>query len=388
MKKTLWMLGVAVAALTSCTESEVLDVPESKVIAFEPFVGKPTRAVDDIELDNLNNFYTYGANSHKTDADFDAGDAGFNGTLFNDVTMEKVEQTNNYSYPQNEWVKWEMDNYYRFAAYSNGNAKLIGVTPFWNASKEVQVKNNQGGLEPQILDNLWGLTITNYERQDEDLLIAVPAERSTVNNYGTQSAVNFTFEHALAKVIFRFQYTKPAAGKEYLRMRVRRFDVKTITKSNCDAFYFSGQETYINWGSQYDTTDDVEEACKSNITYFSDEEFIPKNSIANLMYHYATDVFYMIPQKNDIIIDKIVVETVDDKDTDEESDDVVTAITTFEDVSLHIPEHQYWLPGYVYRYTASLTPGEDYIEFMASVTDWHDEANRDATLNGVTSAND
>jgi len=281
-----------------------------------------------------------------------------------------------------------MDNYYRFAAYSNGNAKLTEVTPFWNESKTIKVKNDQGGLEPRTLNNLWGLTITNYVREDEDLLIAVPAERSTVNNYGTQSAVNFTFEHALAKVIFRFQYTKPAADKEYLRMRVKKFDVKTITKSNCDAFYHPDQATYINWASQYDTAADVGEELKSNITYFFNEALIPENSIGNLTSHYATDVFYMIPQKNNIIIDEIVVETVDDQGNDVESDDVVTAITTFKNVSLHIQDHEYWLPGYVYRYTASLTPGEDYIEFVASVTNWHDEADRDATLNGVTSAND
>ena len=48
MKTKLWMLGVAVAALTSCTQSEVIDVPENKVIGFEPFVEKHTRAVQNI----------------------------------------------------------------------------------------------------------------------------------------------------------------------------------------------------------------------------------------------------------------------------------------------------------------------------------------------------
>ena len=69
MKKTLWMLGVAVAALTSCTQSEVLDVPESKMIGFEPFVGKSTRAAQMIQQaqrsgenapDNLYQFWVFG----------------------------------------------------------------------------------------------------------------------------------------------------------------------------------------------------------------------------------------------------------------------------------------------------------------------------------------
>ena len=44
MKKNVWLLGVAAAALTSCTQSEVLDVPESKLIGFETHVEKQTRA--------------------------------------------------------------------------------------------------------------------------------------------------------------------------------------------------------------------------------------------------------------------------------------------------------------------------------------------------------
>ena len=37
------MLAVAVAAITSCTKSEVVDIPESRLIGFDPFVGKQTR---------------------------------------------------------------------------------------------------------------------------------------------------------------------------------------------------------------------------------------------------------------------------------------------------------------------------------------------------------
>lgn len=369
----------------------MVDVPESRVIDFEPFVGKPTKAVNDIDLENLATFYTYGANSDQTGANFNAVNADFHGDLFNGNTMSKVDNTNNYSYPQAEWKKWEMDNYYRFAAYSNGNVKLAtGVTAFWNESRTIKVKNAQGDLVDQTLNNLWGLTIADYERGDKDLLIAVAAERNTVGSFNaTQSPVNFTFEHALAKVIFRFQYTKDSQNPN-LRMKIREFNVNAITKATCDAFYESTQHTYINWDSQYKSTVDINDAGKKgDIAYFSGGKLITENNTAGLPYNFETDVYYMIPQKNNITIAEIVVETIDDNGTDDDTtDDRVTALTKYENVSLEITNHIYWLPGYVYRYTASLTPSQDYIEFVASVNGWDDEADRDAGINGTTGASE
>ena len=89
MKKTLWMLGVAVAALTSCTQSEVLDVPESKMIAFDSFVGKPTRAIDDVgDAKNFDVFYVYADKGVTSEGLFTADTDGSN--FFNG---EKVHRT-------------------------------------------------------------------------------------------------------------------------------------------------------------------------------------------------------------------------------------------------------------------------------------------------------
>ena len=45
MKKSLFMLGAAIVALSSCTQDEVLNVNENRVISFESHVNKSTRAV-------------------------------------------------------------------------------------------------------------------------------------------------------------------------------------------------------------------------------------------------------------------------------------------------------------------------------------------------------
>ena len=34
MKKSLWIFGVAVIALTGCTNNEVVDIPQSRAINF------------------------------------------------------------------------------------------------------------------------------------------------------------------------------------------------------------------------------------------------------------------------------------------------------------------------------------------------------------------
>lgn len=61
MKKSLFMMGVAIAALSSCTQNEVLDIAESNTIQFgKSYIGKPTRANIINNEDELDNFYVYG----------------------------------------------------------------------------------------------------------------------------------------------------------------------------------------------------------------------------------------------------------------------------------------------------------------------------------------
>ena len=66
MKKNLWMLGVAVAALTSCTQSEVVEVANSKAIDFDVFTNKNTRAVEVLNDQTLTKIHIFGYET-KTD---------------------------------------------------------------------------------------------------------------------------------------------------------------------------------------------------------------------------------------------------------------------------------------------------------------------------------
>lgn len=67
MKKSLFVLGVAVAALASCTQSEVLEVAENRAIQFNTFVNNNTKAVTEINAaDGLTSFYVFGYHGDNT----------------------------------------------------------------------------------------------------------------------------------------------------------------------------------------------------------------------------------------------------------------------------------------------------------------------------------
>ena len=59
MKKSLWILGAAVIALTGCTNNEVVDIPQFRAINFSnAFVNNTTRA--DVTNADFKQFWVYG----------------------------------------------------------------------------------------------------------------------------------------------------------------------------------------------------------------------------------------------------------------------------------------------------------------------------------------
>jgi len=381
MKKTLWMLGVAVAALTSCTQSEVLDVPENQIISFEPFVDKATRTAD-LKSETLSKFYTFGAYSAANGENFNATNDGESLFSATEATMTKVGETNVYSYPDAE--RWIMDQYYHFAGYSDGNNSLISSVSFFsNQDLTVQTgEDGQGGITTNTHSNAWGLEITDYTASTNDLIAAVPLEYETVNDRPTQPDVNMTFKHLLSKIAFHFSYNKNVAQADRF-MRIKTFDVDAIKKASCKVFYYEmGGYTYVDWDSQFKILSEVDNDKQGKYTFFdsdgvNDEDgwkTIDKNENEDLLIHFIEEDAYVIPQKTTgLVIPLIEVETYYKDGGNIE----VTKVDKYTNVSLEIPDHIYWKPGYVYRYSATLTPGQQSIVFTASVDPWIDEANRD-----------
>lgn len=368
MKKTLWMLGVAVAALTSCTQNEVLEIPESKLIGFETFVEKPTRSVmTDVKVENINSFYVYGTYGQKNGDIFNREDGA--GAFY--LPGLKVYKDNNsaWTYSHKSWVA---NQTFRFAAYTNGlgqanesnhSAQYGKVTfiPNTTYANEVELGDTDinNFFTPQEYStylNLWGLKIEDYEVSDEDLIVAVPFEHSVGELTSAPGMVNLTFKHMLSKVQFEFIY-----GDEDGEMIVEVEPISFNVKDNGDLLVLFGEtnengnklsEPVIKWTAGVDDR---------MLTFF------PKVSENNQTFSSGSLVqeFYVLPQANNSITADIKVHCLDNEGN-------VKHTYVIDNFNLALGSQTYWLPGYLYRYYATIEPNSHNIHFSVSVTDFKD----------------
>lgn len=165
------MLGVAVAALASCTNEEVVGVTDQQtgVISFAGSgINNMTKA--DMDDNSLTSFKVYGGYDGKGDV--------FNGT----AVTGSVGGTWSYS-PLQYWVDGKN---YKFAAY----APADGATATWDYTS--------------------GLTLTVTGAGSYDLVY----DDESVNDVkaSSQGAVSLTFGHLLSKIAFKFTLDNTLAG--------------------------------------------------------------------------------------------------------------------------------------------------------------------------------
>lgn len=272
MKKHLWMLGMAVAALASCTESEVVDVPESRVIGFDPFVEKHTRAVQNIStVDQINYFNVFGYH-----ADFTTGDDGTitpgNFETEFDNRYVKLTTANGGSYWLNEQAGyWEANQLFRFAAYTNGSNEEK-LTATYNPSTDI-------------------LKITGYEVTDAsvdnpaekpDLLAAISGDRKTTSVTGNTDVV-FNFRHMLAKVTLVLYNNSTNMDLHYHTLSVAEVN----KKGDCNMSY--------NGGNIVTTWDNLSE---SSAFSYGTEIIVPHPTVGSATHTTHEVDFYMIPQSS------------------------------------------------------------------------------------------
>lgn len=177
MKKSLLMLGVAFAALSSCTKNEVIDLAESRTIGFDAFVGKSTRAVapEETTLDLLQEadkgFYVYGGYASVTN-------------IFDNTHVTFSDPNWGYS-PLRYWVEGQD---YKLIAY----APAMGVTPTFSYGTTEGIQNNDATL---AFENV---TVTGVAESQKDFVIAKSALHTPGTNYSTN--VSFSFYHALSMI--------------------------------------------------------------------------------------------------------------------------------------------------------------------------------------------
>ena len=296
----MFLLGVAVAALASCTNEEVVSVPENAAINFTgAFVDKATKA--DVTTDNIAKFWVFGSYGPTPTE------------VFNNVGVNKPTGTGNWQSEETEY--WTTGNAYEFGAYANGTSSLTTTTQvsFSAADKK--------------------LTFTNYEAGANDL-IASTTSVSALDNVNSAQPVPFTFKHMLAKVKFTFKTT----ATDYT-MKVEDLQINNAIKT-CTGSYTGGTPT-ITWETASATA-----ATTAAYVYADIANYATTGSA-------STDACYVIPQS---VPDDEDYVTVTFKVT--ASGDAIsgTQEATFT-ANLKTSDNK-WTEGYSYNYIFTINPDD------------------------------
>lgn len=329
MKKSLLFCGVAALVFASCTQNEVLDVNENRAIGFDAFVGKPTKAVTDLNGTSLSKFNVFG--------DFDGGASiVFDNTV---VTASGTGDLTGKTWTPEDQAYWTLNKTYEFGAYSNGN----------NALTKDQVSFNNGTL-----------TISGYEVNDANDLIAATAQ---VECKSGDETVDLSFKHLLSKIKFTFSTTAvPTAYK--LEVTSITFDgIKT--DAGCT---FASNAIVTGWSG-------------TNGTYTVPTlgDYAVEGGEA------TTQDILVIPQANNTITATITVKMIDEKSGAVlvESKQFTASLKTSDDNTDEGDAEDTWTPGYVYNYTATINPNQidsnmKEIKFtVTKVDDWKDHNDTD-----------
>lgn len=326
MKKMFWILGVAVAALTSCTNDEVVEVNQSNLIKFESFVNKGTRAVTETTTAELSQFYVIGG--------YGEDNSGKKYTnVFNNVAVTFNTTDNNWA-PTTE-AEWTA-NTYRFAAYANQNASE-SLSPTFDAE---------------------GLKFTDYVVSDAKDLVAVLSGEVDNTDLGNE-AVALTFKHMLSQVKFTFKNTDASHTMSVSDISVSHVNNKgtgTLTNSGIS---WTDLSVYNNYALEYTgTTENV----AVDETYAPDYQMvIPQtlNTENNEIQISFTITFY---DNDGAVVSTEIFSNVslvyDNDETEGEDNKNFTA----------------WEPGYKYNYTANFPADPKTIRFtVTQVEDWEEQ---------------
>ena len=252
MKRSLFMLGVAVAALSSCSNNEVLDIAESNAIKFSnTFVGKPTRGVTAPELttDNLKEMYVFASNE--------------DGQVFDDnpKLVYRIGETNEWGY--DNLVAWEASKNYNFVAY---------------AGKDLGESVTDNGDNTSL--KFSGIVVNGDKDNQFDLLYSNTVERSPATADGNPT-IDFTFNHLLSMV----QFTLKSGFGVTTKVKITNFKfygVKTTGSYDASQESPAWTSSVANNGSDTDFKSDGEETAQYDKTTPTD----------------VVNSWVVIPQKN------------------------------------------------------------------------------------------
>lgn len=255
MKRSLFMLGVAVAALSGCSQSEILEVAEGRAIGFSSFVNNNTRAVNEVTKDNLSQYYVFG--NYGNDGASDWSGQAFNNEL--NTTL----------------YYWQPGKIYRFGAYADGNGGKI-------ASSAV---NFDAATQK--------LTFTNYTPEDTKDLVAAVTENQTANDHSNEKndPVQLNFKHLLSQV--KLTFTSTAAVTYKLTIS----DVRIAEAvSTCTGDYTASGVTWNTDGTTtksgyvYDFFGTEDRVISSEVSQYQSKLVIPQSGTEQLYVYFTATI--------------------------------------------------------------------------------------------------
>ncbi len=299
MKGTiLTALAAGALILAGCTKTEVTDVPDSRAISFDNFVTNAVKALDTEGDGGLTTFYVYGGPTDNT-------------TLFAGTTVSYASGAWSYS----PLKYWEATKTYNFAAYSNENESVTGVT--------LETDNH--------------LKITDYISDGTKDLIYTYEHDIVCGDALNMPPVGLTFYHILSRVAFKF--TKDQVSLAGTDIKVSNIKITALNNQGT----FTGEDIttqcpYGAWTGQSGAVAQAFDKEGGNI------------DLTDVQAEGQTDYEYLIPQPAN---GSGLTVTFTLTPTGTLADDYSKSAKPFS-VTLPATSDSQWNPGYTYVYTAEI----------------------------------
>lgn len=321
MKTNLFLLGMAVAAFSSCTNEEVTDVAQNRAIKFNQFVENNTREVTELDNNNqLNSFYVFGRFGNAAD--------NYDTQIFNNES-------------QSAQYYWQAGKFYSFGAYANGDEGQL--------TSGVSFKASEGQL-----------TFTNYTPDDTKDLVAAVTKMQCNSDASQQEAVDLTFKHMLSQVKFTFNTTD---GEEY-QIEISKLKINAVKTSTGNIALSKSNKVTINWENTSATKEDY-------------DMYPVISDVANENKTASSESKLVIPQDRTDLLKVTFTASITGAGLNEKADFEAT-LAVDENIA-GISEANTWMPGYRYNYTATINGdnikpdlGQQKIKFTVSVDPWKD----------------
>lgn len=311
MKRSLLTLGVAVLALASCTNNEVMEVADSRAIGFYGTGIDNITKANDITSTNFAQFYVYGGYEAGENAEF----AG--------ISVTKSGSTWSYS-PTKYWT----NGTWNFAGYTGGN----GVTPTWN--------NKNGELT---------LAVNSDASNQEDVVFAKKQDIPVTDAATYATAVQLDFTHLLSKIQFKFTKEEKSLGG--VTVKLQSFQVAALT-------------TNAKWENGIQK--EADSPATGNYTDFTVGTEIDKDN------GLSTAEFYIIPQEVKAFVITANAEITDANGTLIKKGTVTATVPTA-GITIWDAQTKYvYTAEIAYENIVSPEPGKDPkpIEFTGSASEW------------------